>query len=152
MKRVSSVLRFCLLMIGSVFFALGLLIINACRSTHGKAKALIRPEKPATARTNAAEVAGLAGLTTDQLIGKLDAADYREREAAQQALIQRGQDVVPKVGAAASSANPEVRLRARAILGVLGWHVTRDGKVEKMSESKEFKQMMRKRLPEFQAE
>lgn len=152
MKNVVSFLRFFLLVIGSLFFAMGILVLNACRSMNGRDRTALSPKKLPAAATNDVDVAGLNGLTTDELIVKLDAPSYREREAAQEVLTRRGQEVVPKVGAVATSGNPEIRARACAILAVLGWHVTREGKVEAMSESKEFRQMMRNRLPEMQAE
>ena len=152
MKKAVSCLRFFLLVIGSLFFAMGILVLNACRSANARDRTALSPKKLPAAATNDVGVAGLNGLTTDELIAKLDAASYREREAAQEVLTRRGQEVVPKVGAAVASGNPEIRTRACAILAVLGWHVTRDGKVEAMSDSKEFRQMMRNRLPEMQAE
>jgi len=82
----------------------------------------------------------------------LDSDEYAERDAALDALIARGQTVVPKLKAALKSDSLEVVLRVKEILSTLGWYVTRNGKVEKMSESKEFQEMMRRRLPEMPAE
>ena len=82
----------------------------------------------------------------------LDSDQYPQRDAAHKALIARGQKVVPKLKAALKSDSLEVVARVKSILSVLGWYVTRNGKVEKMSESREFQEMMRKRLPEMPAE
>jgi hypothetical protein len=153
MKKSVAFLRFGLVLIGSFFLALGILIINGCRSGSGRAKAPPPPPKePGAVRTNEPRAIVLTEWTADQLIAGLDHADFPMREAAQQALIRRGQDIVPRVGAAATNDNPEIRTRALAILAVLGWHLTREGRLEKMSESPEFRKMMRHRLPEMPAE
>ncbi len=86
------------------------------------------------------------------LIKMLNAPKYTEREAAEDALVAKGQPIVPKLTDALTSDSAEVTARVTHILSVLGWYVTRAGKVEKMSESKEFQEMMRKRLPEMPAE
>jgi len=168
MKKVTSFLRFVLVMVGSFFLTIGILIVNGCKSFSGRSRNGVRAVKgrpatrpssrPATrpasrpATRPASRPAKVAILSTDELIELLDSEDYRQREAAQKALIAKGQKVVPKLKTALKSDSLEVAVRVKNILATLGWYVTRDGKVEKMSESKEFQEMMRKRLPEMPAE
>ena len=157
MRKVTSFLRFVLLMIGSFFLTIGILIVNACRSLNdgprnGVRAAKARPPTPTTRLAPTTAPALSPARSVDELIAMLDADKYTDREAAQRALTAKGQDVVPKLENAIKSDNAEVVARAKNILSVLGWYVTRAGKVEKMSESKEFKEMMRRRLPEMHAE
>ena len=59
---------------------------------------------------------------------------------------------MPRLEASLRVSDPPVREQIVQILSSLGWYVTRAGKAEKMSESREFREMMRRRLPEMQAE
>ena len=180
MKKMTSFLRFVLVMVGSFLLTIGTLIANGCRSLSGsprngarqsKRRSTTRPRRRLTTRPSSrpatrpttrpttgpatrptSRPAGLAQRSVDELIKMLDSDDYKERQAAQKDLTARGQKVVPKLKAALKSDSLEVVSRAKEILSVLGWYVTRKGKVEKMSESKEFQEMMRKRLPEMPAE
>lgn len=54
--------------------------------------------------------------TIDQLIGRLGASSFREREQATEALVARGRAAVPALRRAAASESPEVRWRAEAAL------------------------------------
>ena len=155
-------------MVGSLFLTIGVLIVNGCRSLTGPPRRGARAAtgQPATrprrqpgtrpssrpATRPSSRVAELAQRSTDELIEMLDSDQYPQRDAAHKALIARGQKVVPKLKAALKSDSLEVVARVKSILSVLGWYVTRNGKVEKMSESREFQEMMRKRLPEMPAE
>jgi len=168
MKRITSFVRFVLVMVGSLFLTIGVLIVNGCRSLgrpprNGARAAMRQPttrprrhlgtrpsSRPATRPSS--RPAELTQRSTDELIKMLDSDEYAERDAALDALIARGQTVVPKLKAALKSDSLEVVLRVKEILSTLGWYVTRNGKVEKMSESKEFQEMMRRRLPEMPAE
>ena len=161
MNKVTSFLRFVLLMIGSFFLTVGILILNACRSLNGRPRNGIRATRarPPTPTTRLASSAPsdsgpvkLVARSDDELIAMLNSDKYTEREAAEKALTAKGQPIVPKLKDALKSDNAEVVARVKNILSVLGWYVTRAGKVEKMSESKEFQEMMRKRLPEMPAE
>ena len=155
MKMVTSFIRFVLVMAGSFFLAIGILIVNGCKQLNGRSRngvrtAKTRPSRPATRPISGP--ARLAERSVDELIRMLDSPKYKEREAAQDTLVARGQPVVAKLTAALKSDSAEVTARATHILAVLGWYVTRAGKVEKMSQSREFQEMMRKRLPEMPAE
>jgi hypothetical protein len=153
MNKVTSFLRFVLLMIGSFFLAIGILIVNACRSLNDRPRTGIRtPKTQPTTRPVPTTLPALSARSVDELIAMLDSDKYTDREAAERALTAKGRDTVPKLTNALTSGNAEVVARVKNILSVLGWYVTRAGKVEKMSESKEFKAMMRKRLPEMPAE
>ncbi len=155
MKKVTSFIRFVLVMVGSLFLAIGILIVNGCKKLNGRSRngsrvARTRPSRHAT-RPYSGPVK-LAGRSVDELIQMLNLPKYSEREAAQEALVAKGQPIIPKLTDALKGDSAEVTARVTHILSVLGWYVTRAGKVEKMSESKEFQEMMRKRLPEMPAE
>ena len=152
MKKVTLFIRFVLVMVGSFFLAIGILIANGCKKLNGRSRNGPRLAKSRPATRAASVPVSLARRSADELIKILDSPKYKEREAAEDALIARGQEVVPKLTSALKSDSLEVTARVTRILSVLGWYVTRAGKVEKMSESKEFQEMMRKRLPEMPAE
>jgi hypothetical protein len=93
------------------------------------------------------------GKTVDELMKQLASEVPTENQRAVEGLVAKGQEAVLKLKEALqkSSISPH-HARIVQVLATLGWYVTRDSKVEKMSESKEFQEMMRKRLPEMQAE
>jgi hypothetical protein len=90
--------------------------------------------------------------TIEELMKQLASKVPSESKRAAEGLIIKGQEAVPKLKEALVNSNSSFRTRIAQVLETLGWYVTRSGKVEKMSESKEFQEMMRKRLPEMQAE
>jgi hypothetical protein len=91
--------------------------------------------------------------TIDELLIALASKDPKENQRGADGLVAIGQKAVPKLIDVLqhSSISPHHE-RIVQVLATLGWYVTRDSKVEKMSESREFQEMMRKRLPEMQAE
>jgi hypothetical protein len=154
MKKIISLGRFVLLMIGGLFLTIAIFIVNGCKSLNVRPKignGTDANKGQASAPANA-EAEKLQKLPAEELIVRLNSEKVSDRQSAEDALISKGQDAVPKLKESVNDKDPEVRMRVRRILTRLGWYVTRAGQVEKMSESKEFQEMMKKRLPEMPAE
>jgi hypothetical protein len=79
--------------------------------------------KPATGAAEAKPADGAespaAGESIEQLIEQLDAAEFKDREAACAKLTAKGKDAIPALEKAAANGNLEVSSRAATILGKL---------------------------------
>lgn len=162
MKRVGSYFRFILLLVCAFFLTIWIVFINGCKFPK-KQNGQKKPSFPVASETDTikkdsppvvseADASKMDNLSIDELILQLNSDVWKEREAAQKALVSKGDAALPNLKAALKSETLEVRIRVTKVLEILGWYVTKDGKVEKMSESKEFQEMMKKRLPEMPAE
>jgi hypothetical protein len=247
MKQVSSFFRFLLVLIGSFFLAIGIMIVNACRNAVRSVSAYVAPQTQTQMDSTRAETAsrkpdvvtlnlkdgtkitgeasagsvelqtgfgkiavllaklkqlqfdhnggtataymtdgsiltgtfiqkefdikaktGKISLNIDRidsiirpdltetisaLLTALASQDPKENQRGAEGLAAIGQDAVPKLKEAFPHiSKSSYRDRVIQVFATLGWYVTQDGAVEKMSESREFQEMMRKRLPEMQAE